>query len=148
MTRQVLILCLFVAAPVAAQHRPDPALTPGATRAVTLNELCTPGAAANARKVSSATKREVFRRYHVTPTPGAYEVDHLISLELGGSNAIENLWPQPYHGRLNAHDKDRLENQLHHQVCTGYVKLAEAQRAIATDWIAALKQYGGSAGPR
>lgn len=127
---------------------PDPTLTPGATRDVTLHEICTPGAAGKAREVSSKTKREVYQRYHVTPRPGAYEVDHLISLELGGSNDIENLWPQPYFGKANAHDKDRLENQLHAQVCRGEVTLTEAQRAIATDWTKALATYGGKAGPR
>ena len=128
--------------------RPDPMLTPGATRPVTLHELCTPGSSAAARKVSTATKREVFARYRVTPTPGAYEVDHLISLELGGSNDLANLWPQAYHGALNAHDKDHLENQLHALVCAGTVSLAEAQHAIATDWVAAMQKYGRKAGPR
>lgn len=125
---------------------PDAALTPGATRPVTLREVCTPGSARRARRPYS--KRAVYARYHVKRRPGRYEVDHLISLELGGSNAIANLWPQPYHGRFNAHDKDRLENQLHALVCRGAVSLAEAQHAMATDWIAALATYGGVAGPR
>jgi hypothetical protein len=128
--------------------RPNPTLTPGATRVVSLRVLCTPGSSGQARKVSSATKRQVFAAYHVTPTPGAYEVDHLISLELGGSNDLANLWPQPYHGTLNAHDKDALENQLHALVCKGTVPLAEAQHAIATDWVAAMRKYGRKAGPR
>lgn len=128
---------------------PDPTLTPGRTRpGVTRQEVCTPGSSAKARHVTSATKRAVFRRYHVTPRPGAYEVDHLISLELGGSNDLANLWPQAYHGPLNAHDKDRLENQLHALVCAGRLRLEDAQRAIATDWVVAWKRYGGKAGPR
>lgn len=143
----ILLTLLLTAAPAVAQL-PDPTLTPGATRAVTLHAICTPGSAGKARAVSSSTKRAVFARYHVTPKPGAYEVDHLISLELGGNNDITNLWPQPYHGRLNAHDKDRLENQMHALVCRGVVPLAEAQRAIATDWVKALTTYGGKAGPR
>src|SRR5437016_5951874 len=63
---------------------PNPTLTPGATRPVTLNELCTPGTAAKVRHVTAATKRDVFRRYQLIPRKGAYEIDHLISLELGG----------------------------------------------------------------
>jgi hypothetical protein len=141
------MIALFVVL-AAALTRPDPALTPGATRSVTLREICTPGSSGKARAVSRATKRTVFARYHVTPRPGAYEVDHLISLELGGSNDLANLWPQPYHGTLNAHDKDHLENQLHALVCAGTVPLAEAQRAIATDWVAAMQRYGRKAGPR
>lgn len=127
---------------------PDATLTPGATRQVTLHDLCTPGSSGKARAVSAKTKRAVYARYHVTPRPGAFEVDHLISLELGGSNDIANLWPQPYFGKVNAHDKDALENKLHALVCRGAVSLDEAQRAIASDWTAALAKYGGTAGPR
>lgn len=127
---------------------PDPTLTPGAIRAVTVHEVCTPGAAGKARAVSSTTKRAVYARYHVTPKPGAFEIDHLISLELGGSNDVANLWPQPYFGQVNAHDKDALENRLHHLVCHGEVSLAEAQHAMALDWTAALAKYGGKSGPR
>jgi hypothetical protein len=143
-----IALALAFAAPVAAQ-RPNAQLTPGATRAVSVNELCTPGTAAKARKaLKASTKRDVFRRYGVTPKKGAYEVDHLISLELGGSNDLANLWPESYHGPHNAHEKDALENQLHRLVCTGYVTLSDAQHDIASDWVAALKKYGGKAGPR
>jgi hypothetical protein len=127
---------------------PDSALTPGATRPVTLAQVCTPGSSGKARAVSAKTKKAVYARYHVTPKPRAYEVDHLISLELGGSNDIANLWPQPYFGKVNAHDKDALENKLHALVCAGTVPLDEAQHAIATDWVGALKTYGGKAGPR
>lgn len=133
---------------LAVARVPDAALTPGATRPVTRTQICTPGSSGKARAVSAKTKKAVYARYHVTPKPGGYEVDHLISLELGGSNDITNLWPQPYFGKLNAHDKDALENKLHALVCAGTVPLEEAQHAIATDWIAALKTYGGKSGPR
>lgn len=138
----LLLLALTVA------RVPDPALTPGATRPVTLTQICTPGSSGKARAVSAKTKKAVYARYHVTPKPGGYEVDHLISLELGGSNDIANLWPQPYFGKVNAHDKDALENKLHALVCAGTVPLGEAQHAISTDWIGALKKYGAKAGPR
>jgi hypothetical protein len=37
-------------------------------------------------------KREVYGEYGVTSHGlGDYEVDHLIALELGGSNSIKNL---------------------------------------------------------
>ena len=70
-------------------------------------------------------------------------MDHLISLELGGSNRLNNLWPEPYDITWNAHVKDRLENRLHELVCTGQLDLMTAQRAIATDWISAYKRYEG-----
>lgn len=139
----VLILALSVLLRV-----PNPKVTPGATRPVTAAEVCRPGSAKAARNVPSALKRRVFAAYGIIPKPGQFEVDHLISLELGGSNAFENLWPQPFFGSPNAHDKDRLENKLHQLVCSGKVSLPVAQRAIATDWLKALKDYGGVAGPR
>jgi hypothetical protein len=36
-----------------------------------------------------------------------------------------------------------LEKRLRKLVCAGQVSLADAQRALATDWIAAYKQWMG-----
>jgi len=48
-------------------------------------------------RIRAATRRSVFQAYRIAfpPTPGAYELDHLIPLELGGGNAATNLWPGP-----------------------------------------------------
>jgi hypothetical protein len=73
-----------------------------------------------------------------------HEVDHLISLELGGSNAITNLWPEPYVGRWGARTKDTLENRLHDLVCSGAMKLPHAQRIEAANWVAAYEKYVGT----
>jgi hypothetical protein len=85
----------------------------------------------------------VFAEYGVvSPRSGEYEVDHLIPLELGGSNAFENLWPQPARNP-NGHGfriKDRLENRLHTRVCLGQMTLRAAQRAIRTNWVRAYKR--------
>lgn len=62
------------------------------------------------------------------------EIDHLISLELGGDNGVENEWPQPYEPRPGAHEKDAVENWLHKQVCSGAMTLPDAQKQIAEDW--------------
>lgn len=114
---------------------PNPILTPGAAiPGVTAAQVCKPGYAKSVRNVSSATKREIFTRYGTVDTPGTYEVDHLISLELGGSNDVGNLWPEPYTGTHGAHAKDAVENRLHGEVCSGKLPLAEAQKDIATSW--------------
>jgi hypothetical protein len=122
---------------------PDPQLTPGATLEVTTTDICVPGYTKKVRSVPAAVKQQVYAAYGIQHhAPREYEIDHLIPLELGGSNAVKNLWPQSYQTQpWNAHVKDRLENELHRLVCAGQLALDRAQRDIATDWIAAYKKY-------
>ena len=120
---------------------PDPKLTPGDSfPGVTAQEVCTPGYSKSVRSVSSAEKKEVLQRYGVNYPQGTYEVDHFISLELGGSNAVTNLWPEPYEPRPGAREKDKVENYLHQQVCNGSMTLQQAQDAIRTDWYKVYEQ--------
>jgi|SRR5580658_9017952 hypothetical protein len=124
-------------------EEPDQRLTPGAIIAVTENEVCGGAAARTIPVVPVALKRKVFEEYGVMPAqPDAYEVDYLITPELGGATDIRNLWPEPYRATVwNAHVKDQLEDRLHEMVCRGDLDLATAQREISTDWIAAYRKY-------
>ncbi len=65
-----------------------------------------------------------------------------MSLELGGSNDISNLWPEPANPQPGFHEKDKIENYLHAQVCSGAISLQEAQREIATNWYAVYQRMG------
>ncbi|MBV8598881.1 MAG: hypothetical protein JO017_08675, partial [Actinobacteria bacterium] len=59
----------------------------------------------------------------------AYQEDHLISRELGGSPTDpRNLWPEPY---PRASAVDRIENELNAAVCSGKLTLADARREEA-----------------
>ncbi len=130
--------------PAHAAHLPDPVLSPGDTLDVTKDDICVPGYSAKVRDVPQSVKNQVYAEYGITShAPGSYEVDHIISLELGGSNSIKNLYPEPYFADLNAHVKDKLENKLHGLVCSGQVDLATAQHDIATDWVATYIKYIG-----
>jgi hypothetical protein len=121
---------------------PDPRLTPGDVFDVSAVDLCVAGYAKKVRHVTQSTKRAVFSTYGVAwQDRSGYEVDHLISLELGGSNSTKNLWPQPYGGTYNARQKDALENRLHLLVCRGQLDLKTAQRAVARDWVNAYRKY-------
>jgi hypothetical protein len=122
---------------------PDPAKTPGDTLEVTAADICVPGYSKKVRNVPVAVKRQVYASYGIrTHKPGEYEVDHLISLELGGSNSIRNLWPQSFRtSPWNAHVKDALENELHRRVCAGTIELAKAQRIIAQNWVMGYRTY-------
>ena len=75
---------------------PDSACTPGAILSTgTKDAICKPGYAKSVRNVPDSEKNQVYAEYGITShAPGQYEVDHLVSLELGGSNDIANLWPE------------------------------------------------------
>ncbi len=122
---------------VAQGPLPDKACTPGAIFLnVTTEEICIKGYARSVRNVPVEIKHKVYKQYGITHHyKGEYEVDHLISLELGGSNDIANLWPEPAEPRPGFHEKDKVENYLHNQVCSGRIPLAEAQKKIANDWL-------------
>ena len=115
----------------------------GDTFHVTVQDLCVTGYTKKVRNVPAEMKREVYEEYGVTSHgSGDYEVDHLIPLELGGSNSIKNLWPESHRtSPWNAQVKDRLEGKLHELVCSGQLDLKTAQQAIAADWIGAYKFY-------
>jgi hypothetical protein len=121
---------------------PVRSLTPGATRPVRLDELCD-GRQSTDRPISSAVRQAVLRDYRMEAVPAhEYELDYLITPELGGSEDRLNLWPERYGARVwNARVKDELEQLLPQLVCRGRVDLATAQRDIAVDWIAAYKKY-------
>ncbi len=141
-------------APLAAnvnpdRRRPDLSLTPGATdprttQATIGSTICEVGYTKTVRDVPDTERQQAFARYGVDwSTRSSYEVDHLIALELGGSNDIDNLWPEPSDGENNSHDKDKVENRLHQQVCSGAMTLAGAQARIM-HWDTA---GSGDAGP-
>jgi hypothetical protein len=123
-------------------------LTPGAANPDVTQEnlaqtICNPRWSTKSirprEEYTNRLKHEQIEEYHDTDTdPRDYEEDHLIPLEVGGNpNDPKNLWPEPYRTSMpdgGAKDKDKVENYLHDQVCLGRMPLADAQRAIATDW--------------
>src|ERR1700746_1997911 len=116
---------------------PDSACTPGAifTNA-TPQQICAYGYTRTVRNVPYSEKDQAYAEYGIGyHSPGQYEVDHLIPLELGGSNDIANLWPEAASPKPGFHEKDQVENYLHDQVCSGAVPLDQAQVQIATNWL-------------
>jgi hypothetical protein len=128
---------------VPALDMPNRALTPGAALTTSAARVCVRGYAARIRDVPEAENDAVYARYGIAHVPYKHEVDHLVSLEIGGSNAIANLWPEPYAGRWGARTKDVLEDRLHELVCDGRLGLRRAQRLEASDWVLAYRRYVG-----
>ncbi len=120
---------------------PDPACTPGASMTDDLSVICRQSTSAR-RDVGEAEKRLVFEEYGIPfPQPrGAYEVDHFIPLELGGSNDISNLWPEAAKPTPGFHEKDKVENYLHRQACSGSMSLQQARQEITSNWLQVYDQ--------
>jgi|SRR5208282_2120300 len=129
---------------------PDPKLTPGDVLPnATMDDVCTPGWAREHRHVTESDRAKVYAEYPdsartclcIGGVGNCCEVDHLIPLELGGSNDLKNLWPQPENPRPGDGEKDQLENTLHELVCKKEMQLADAQKCIASDWVKCWEKY-------
>jgi hypothetical protein len=124
---------------------PNHDLTPGVARDVDKQTLCTTSTKL-VRNVPQAEKNAVYKEYGQNGDDRSIckegqEIDHLISLEIAGSNDIKNLWPQSFCGQWSAHVKDLYENFLHKQICTGKMTIEQAQKEISTDWIKGYKSH-------
>ncbi|HEX4643131.1 MAG TPA: hypothetical protein VH161_06675 [Candidatus Acidoferrales bacterium] len=127
---------------------PDPVRTPGATNPdITQSNIretiCNPRwSTRSIRPEESYTHRlkiEQISEYgYADSRLRDYEEDHFIPLELGGNPADpKNLWPEPFEASVadgGAHAKDKVENYLHAEVCSGSLTLEQAQREISEDW--------------
>lgn len=120
---------------------PIRSLTPGAVTTTSAAELC--AGVEPSRRVTDDVRKLVIRDYQMGGVPeSAYQLDALITPELGGSTDRRNLWPQRYESPVwNARVKDELERLLPRLVCEGRLELARAQQEIARDWIAAYKTH-------
>jgi anti-sigma factor RsiW len=120
---------------------PVASLTPGATWDISAEDLC--AGTRHTRSISATMRAQVLSAYGMEHVPSdQYELDYLITPELGGATDARNLWPQAYASPVwNARVKDELENLLPRLVCGGRLDLETAQRDMAVDWIAAYKKY-------
>lgn len=113
----------------------DHICTPGVVRTTDLNIICHQGTKQFRPPASYTDKLKIqqIKDYGYADTnPADYEEDHLISLELGGDGYDpKNLWPQPH---TSSFQKDKIENLLHAEVCSGKVTPQESQHDIASDW--------------
>ena len=135
--------------------------TSGCSRGVEADRRCSPGAYYSAlttavicastfrtgtiRNVPESEKFAVEREYGMTARPygRTIEIDHIVALEIGGSNDIANLFPEPGSGPNDYRVKDSLENRAHDMVCAGQLSLHTAQASMAADWEALYRRLFG-----
>lgn len=128
---------------------PDPECTPGAINpTVTLAVLKNPAFRTGCVRdctTSGATKIKTYAAYGIekpalnTGSAQTCELDHLVSLELGGADSLDNIWPQCGPDKTTLMNrffkrKDTVENYLAARVRAGQKTLAEVQKGIAADW--------------
>jgi hypothetical protein len=113
---------------------PDPTCTPGDVATNHLNIICG-SSTRDRRNVPDATKEKVLKAYGMEH--GDLEIDHLVAIEIGGSNSMLNLWPEkaPGYGL-----KDIVENWTHRQICSGKMSVERAQLQMAIDWTVLQKE--------
>ena len=128
---------------------PDPSCSPGAINpTLTLAVLKTKGFTTKCVRDQASSphdKQETYAWYKIKKPANnsgktqTCELDHIISLELGGADTVDNLWPQcgPAKVALSKRffkQKDAVENFLAREVKAGRMDLSDAQRGIAEDW--------------
>lgn len=134
---------------------PDPACTPGA-----INPGLTLSVLQDKRFKTGCVRDKATKRHAKVLTYGWYglrppahnsgqtqvcELDHFISLEIGGADTLDNIWPQCGPSRVELANryfkqKDIVENYLAWLVKNNRMYLDEAQRGIADDWTQYLEK--------
>jgi len=142
-------VAMGVASPVEEGVEPNPKLTPGAIRQVSMREMCAVPHEEVEVDVPDGLREKILHAYGIPEKRKSdYEIDFLIAPRLGGTEDPQNLWPEPYAPPVwNARVKDELEERLHELVCSGEVDLKTAQNDISADWIGAYKKYFNSDKP-
>jgi hypothetical protein len=134
---------------------PDPQCTPGKINS-TVKEavLRNPNFTTKCLRddATSADQKEQTYIYYNVPKPQhntgvmqTCELDHLVSLELGGADTLDNIWPQCGPDKVVLREryfkqKDAVENYLAKQVREGTMSLDDAQKGISSDWTQYLDQ--------
>lgn len=148
-SRRFLAAALLVAATTGASAQdaivyPDPSLTPGSIRTTDVAMICGTGTS-QFRHWDRERSDLIFARYGIAPADRIqYTLDHLVPLEIGGADTIDNIWPEPRRSLAGEWDdtrKDELERRLGVLVCNGELDVREAQREIAEDWTEAYRRF-------
>jgi hypothetical protein len=118
---------------------PDPICTPGKAWTADRNTICHGGSTSLIRPPVEYTDKlklaQIAEYGDGDVNVKDYEEDHLISLEIGGHpDEPGNLWPEAHGGQNGSEEKDKVEDWLHSQVCSGTMTPEAAQEGIRTNW--------------
>lgn len=127
---------------------PDPSCTPGAFNpTITLAVIDDPAFSTECIRDQATIPREkaityswyhLLRPVHNDGQDQICELDHLVPLELGGADTLDNIWPQCGPNAVGLREryfkiKDTVENYLTAMVKAGKMGLDVARKGIAID---------------
>lgn len=122
--------------------RPDPNLTPGLVASTDLVAICQMGKRIHGEfllrdpLIAPSVQQEALAEYNIPAARAPhYGLDFLVPLQLGGANAIQNIWPVSTTHGVGFREKEILNIRLHVLVCERQMPLDQAQKAVATDWV-------------
>ena len=150
---QALALPALAFAP-ANMEGPDPKLAPGkvSTRVKQGNiseTICNPRWIAKAKptaKSSEALMKKQLKAWGYDDRDVTHYVeDHVIPVEVGGHPTdAKNQWPQSVGDKWNAATKDKLEEYVNREVCSGRMTLKEGQSVFQKGWVDVFHVYCGA----
>jgi hypothetical protein len=123
---------------------PDEGRTPGTfdpaiTQDNIVSTICNPkfvSARTPPPSWTAATTRRMAAVLHPDQNPDNLVLDQLVPIALGGAPLDQrNLWLQSWAGEEGSEKKNGLETLLNRMVCSGQLRLAAAQQAVAINWI-------------
>jgi hypothetical protein len=127
---------------VGAVSRPNTKITPGVVAIHDVASLCQATRRAAHSSIPYNWQLQVFSEYGIAPKDqGRYRLDYLVPIQLGGSEAVANLWPATDRP-VGFHEKEKLNARLRIVVCRGEVPLDQAQQDIVADWYTLWAKYG------
>jgi hypothetical protein len=147
----LVVLVVFTLPGMTVEYRPlpNPKLTPGVADKNATRKIICGNSDPQPSNITVALRHQVFVAYRLGGDADPYckpkgcEVDRLIGSQLGGTDDLRNLWPQPISGAWNLAMKNRIQKRLKREVCRGRLSLEAAQWAISQDWTAVYRRYFG-----
>lgn len=141
-TKYMLLVLLLIFTINAQGDLPNSKLTPGSYyNYITMIDVCHKGYIKH-KQISWEIKKMVLDRYGIaTEKSTDYYIDKLIPESLGGTDSLNNLWPQKFKTKWNVDVKSKLEEKLVKSTCDAIIDLKMARYEIASNWIKACKKY-------
>jgi hypothetical protein len=137
----IFVSALFLVPSLSSAQMQNTLQTTGAKTKATQAQVCAPDYMASVKPVEGWQRSRALAKYG-RRDDYAGPIDHLIPVELGGSNDPENLWPQPDQKEYGFAAKNELEAKLRSLVCDSKtLSLKDAQDAIRKNWIKAYDKY-------